>query len=87
MNNFRFVPQVFGGAILLPMSKIAPPNGSGTQDAAGKAIADQCRHVLICFPNLENTTPVRSCVLEKDPRTDTTAMDLLAHFSDCFCLF
>jgi len=31
------------------MSKIAPPNGSGTQDAAGKAIADQCRHVLICF--------------------------------------
>jgi len=27
VSNFRFVPQIFGGAILLPTSKIAPQNG------------------------------------------------------------
>jgi len=27
VSNFRFVPYIFWGAILLPMSKRAPPNG------------------------------------------------------------
>ena len=48
-NNFRFVPQILGGPILLPLSKIAPPNGSCVQDSAGLAVADPCRHLLICF--------------------------------------
>ena len=34
---------------MLSMSKIAPPNGSCAQDAAGIAVANQCRHLLICF--------------------------------------
>jgi len=51
VRNFRFVPQTFGGAILLPMSQIAPPNGSCAQDvaAAGIAVADQCKDMLKCF--------------------------------------
>ena len=49
VSNFKFVPQIFGGAILLPMSKIAPPDGSCAQDAGGIAVAIQCRHLLICF--------------------------------------
>jgi len=28
VSNFRFLPQIFGRGILLPMSKIPPPNGS-----------------------------------------------------------
>jgi len=38
-------PKYLGG--YFPMSKIAPPNGSCAQDAAGVAVADQCRHLLI----------------------------------------
>jgi len=49
VRNLRFVPQIFGGVILLSMSKITPPNGSCAQDAAGMGVADQCRHFLICF--------------------------------------
>jgi len=48
LSNFRFLSQMFGGAILLPISKIAPPNGSYVQDAMGTAIAHQCRILLIC---------------------------------------
>jgi len=56
LSNFKFVPQIFGGAIWIPMRKIAPPNiwggyldpyeqnspknGNWTQDAAGIAVAD-----------------------------------------------
>ena len=46
MRNFSFVPQIFGGVILLSMSKIIPVNGSCAQDAAGIGVADQCRHLL-----------------------------------------
>ena len=46
VRNFRFVPQIFGGVILLMESKVTPPNGSCTQDAAAKGVADQCRHLL-----------------------------------------
>jgi len=51
LSNFGFVPQIFGRAILHPMSKIASPNGSCALDwdAVGIAVADQCRHLLICF--------------------------------------
>ena len=31
------------------MSKIAPPNGSCAQDAAGIGVADQCRHLLMLY--------------------------------------
>ena len=46
MRNFRFVPQTFGGVILLCMSKIISPNGSCAQDAAGIGVADQCKLLL-----------------------------------------
>jgi len=47
MRNFRFVPQIFGGVILLSMSKITPPNGSCVQHASGIGVADQCKHLFI----------------------------------------
>jgi len=46
--------------------------------------ARSCSYAL---PSLENNPPMRTCVLEQDPGTDTTEMDLLIHFSDCFYLF
>ena len=46
MRNFRFVPPTIGGAILLSMSKLTPPNGSCAQDAAGMCVVDQSRHLL-----------------------------------------
>jgi len=47
VRKFRFVSQIFGGIILLSMSKITPPIGSCTQDAADIGVADQCRHLPI----------------------------------------
>ena len=49
VRNFRFVPQKFGGVILLIESKLTPPNGSCAQDAVGTGVADQYRHLLVCF--------------------------------------
>ena len=34
------------GGLIWSMNKIAPPNGSCAQDAAGRAVADQSRHLL-----------------------------------------
>ena len=48
VSNFRFVPQIIGGSILLLLSKIAPTHGSGAQDVVGIAVADECRHLLVC---------------------------------------
>ena len=60
VRNFRFVPQIFGGVILLSKSKINPPNGSCAHDAAGIAVADQCRHLLICFAMCPRLVPAAS---------------------------
>ena len=49
LSNFRFIPQVFGRAVLLPMSKIALPKGSFAQAEEGIAATDQCRNLLVCF--------------------------------------
>ena len=53
MRNFRFDPETFGGGILLIETKLTPPklgpNGNCAQDAAGIGVADQCRHLLVCF--------------------------------------
>ena len=57
VSDFRFLPQMFGGAILLPISKIAPPNGSYVQDAMGTAVADQCRILLICSAKFSSALP------------------------------
>jgi len=48
VGNFRFIPQIFGEVILLPMSKITSPNGSCAQAAVGIAVTDSC-HLLVCF--------------------------------------
>jgi len=67
VSNFRFVPQIFGGAILLSMSKIAPSNSCCAQDAVGIADADQCRHLSICFAMCPRLAPAASfasfCIL------------------------
>jgi len=60
MSNFRFVSQIFEGAILLSMSKIALLNGSCAQDAAGIAVADQCRHLPMCFAMCPLLAPATS---------------------------
>jgi len=57
MSNFRFVPQIFRGVLLLSMSKITPPNGSCAQDATGITVADQCRHL----PMLCHAPSIGSC--------------------------
>jgi len=60
MSNFRFVPQILGGVILLSMSEITPPNSSCAQDAAGIIVADQCRHLPICFAMCPLLAPAAS---------------------------
>jgi len=60
VRNFRFVPQIFGGDILLSMSKITPPNGRCAHDAAGIGVADQCRHLLIIFAMCPRLAPATS---------------------------
>ena len=62
MRNFRFVPQIFGGVILLIESKVTPANGSCAQDAAGMGVADQYRHLLICFAMCPRLAPAASFV-------------------------
>jgi len=57
VRNFRFVSQIFGGVILLIESKLTPPNGSCAQDAAGIGVADQCRHLLVCFAMCPRLAP------------------------------
>jgi len=68
--NFRFVPQIFGGVILLSMSKITTPNGSCAQGAAGmvsKISAGTCSYALPCAhdwllqPVLLDSTTVSCC--------------------------
>ena len=51
VSNFRFIPQIFGEVILLPMSKITSPNCSCTQAAVNIAVTDSC-HLLVCFISL-----------------------------------
>ena len=34
---------------MLIESKLTPPNGSCAQDAVGTGVADQYRHLLVCF--------------------------------------
>ena len=48
VGKFRFIPQIFGEVILLPMSKITSPNGSCAQAAVGIAVTNSC-HLLVCF--------------------------------------
>jgi len=50
VRNFRFVPQIFGGLILLIESKLTSLNGSCAQDAAGTGVADECRRLLCHVP-------------------------------------
>ena len=59
-SNFRFLLQISEGATLLPMSKIGPPNGGGTKDAAGTAVADQCRSLLIYSAMCPRQAPAAS---------------------------
>jgi len=69
-----FVTQILGGAILLLMIKPAPPNGSCTQDAAGTAVTDQCRSLLICSvmrPRLAAEAPAFSFAWFCIPSRDT----------------
>ena len=44
----------------ISMCKIAPPNGSCAQDAAGIAVAHQCRHLLKCFALCPRWAPAAS---------------------------
>jgi len=60
VRNFRFDPQPFGGVILLIESKLTPPNGSCAQDAEGRGVADQCRHLLVCFLMCPRLAPAAS---------------------------
>jgi len=60
VRNFRFVPQKFGGVILLIESKLTPPNGSYAQDVAGTGVADECRHLLVCFAMRPRLAPAAS---------------------------
>jgi len=48
------------GVILLTESKLTPLNGSCAQDAAGKGVADQCRHLLVCFAMCPRLAPAAS---------------------------
>jgi len=45
-SNCRFILQICRGFILLPKSKIIPPNGSCAQAAEGITVTDQCRHLF-----------------------------------------
>jgi len=67
VRKFRFLPQIFGGKILLIGSKIQPPQmAAARKAAAGIAAADQCRHLLICFSESPKY-PARE-VVRKRPR-------------------
>jgi len=74
MSNFRFLPKYF----LLPLSKIAPPNGSCAQDASGIVVADQCRlaHVLC-----QHMSFVSTCAL------DGLLQPVLLDSASCCCQF
>jgi len=48
VSKFRCLPQIFWGAIWLPI-KSPPQMATARKDAAGMAAADQCRHLLMCL--------------------------------------
>jgi len=60
VRNFRFDPQTFEGVILLIGSRLTLPNGSCAQHAAGIGVADQCRHLLVCFAMCPRLAPAAS---------------------------
>ena len=54
------IPKHLGGVTLLIESKLTPQNGCCAQDAAGIGVADQCRHLLICFAMCPRLAPAAS---------------------------
>jgi len=56
--RFKFLLQRCWGVILLPMSKIIPPNGSCAHDAVVIGVADQCRYFLLCLTMCPRSAPV-----------------------------
>jgi len=82
VGNFRFVPQIVEGAILLHMSQIAPKNGRCAQDAAGIGVADQCRHLLTCLYAL----PCALDWLLQPVLLDSASSSCCCTFSSNFCV-
>jgi len=48
-RQFQICSPNIWGCYCAPYEQNNPPNGSCAQDAAGIAVIDQCRHLLICF--------------------------------------
>ena len=57
VSKFRFLPEIFGGRNLLPISRSPPLNDSCVQTAVGIAVTDHCRHLLICFATSPRWAP------------------------------
>jgi len=67
VSTFRFLPQMFGEGFCSLWVKSPHSNGSCAQAAAGIAVPDQCRHLLICSAMYPRWAPAASfawfCIL------------------------